>query len=81
MTYSQPDDALSISQWKITTTSQFDFLYAWHSRNMETVANPHAPVEFSLNHLLCAVQFNVVNLMPASTVTLNVFHSERTARG
>ena len=31
------------------------------------------PVEFSLNHLLCAVQFNVVNLMPASTVTLNVF--------
>lgn len=71
--YLPENDALNISQWKITTANQFDFLYAWHSRNMETVANPHAPVEFSLNHLLCAVQFNVVNLMPASTVMLNDF--------
>lgn len=73
VTYSPVNDALSISQWEITTANQFDFLYAWHSRNMETVANPHAPVEFSLNHLLCAVQFNVVNLMPASTVKLDGF--------
>lgn len=71
VTYSQTDDALRISQWKITSTNQFDFLYAWHSRHMETVANPYAPVEFSLNHLLCAVQFNVVNLYDVTTV-LNV---------
>lgn len=73
VTYLPENDALNISQWKITPANQFDFLYAWHSRNMETVANPHAPVEFSLNHLLCAVQFNVVNLMPASTVKLDGF--------
>ena len=71
VTYSPDNDALSISQWEITTANQFDFLYAWHSRNMGTVANPHAPVEFSLNHLLCAVQFNVVNLYDVTTV-LNV---------
>lgn len=79
--YSPVKDALSISQWEITPDSQFDFLYAWHSRNMGTVANPHAPVEFSLNHLLCAVQFNVVNLMPASTVMLNDFQLSGLRKG
>lgn len=81
VTYSPVNDALSISQWKITPDSQFDFLYAWHSRDMETVANPHAPVEFSLNHLLCAVQFNVVNLMPASTVMLDDFQLSGLRKG
>lgn len=79
--YSPVNDALSISQWEITTANQFDFLYAWHSRNMKTVANPHAPVEFSLNHLLCAVQFNVVNLMPASTVMLKGFQLSGLRKG
>lgn len=64
VTYDQTANALSISPWKITPDNQFDFLYAYHSRNMETEANAHDPVEFELNHLLCAVQFNVVNLMP-----------------
>ena len=81
VTYLPDNDALSISQWEITPTSQFDFLYAWHSRNMETVANPHAPVEFSLNHLLCAVQFNVVNLMPTENVTLNRFRLSGLRKG
>ena len=36
-----------------------------------TEANPHRQVEFELNHLLCAVQFNVVNLYDVTTV-LNV---------
>lgn len=81
VTYSPVNDALSISQWEITPDSQFDFLYAWHSRDMKTVANPHAPVEFSLNHLLCAVQFNVVNLMPASTVMLNDFQLSGLRKG
>lgn len=79
--YLPENDALNISQWEITPANQFDFLYAWHSRNMETVANPHAPVEFSLNHLLCAVQFNVVNLMPASTVMLNDFQLSGLRKG
>lgn len=73
VTYNQTDNTLSISQWEITPDNQFDFLYAYHSRNMETEANAHDPVEFELNHLLCAVQFNVVNLMPSETVTLTGF--------
>lgn len=71
VTYIKNMDALSISPWEITPDNQFDFLYAYHSRNMETEANAHNPVEFELNHLLCAVQFNVVNLYDVTTV-LNV---------
>lgn len=71
VTYDQTSNALSISQWEITPDNQFDFLYAYHSRNMEIEANAHDPVEFELNHLLCAVQFNVVNLYDVTTV-LNV---------
>lgn len=72
VTYDQTSNALSISQWKITPKNQFDFLYAYHSRNMETDGNAHDPVEFELNHLLCAVQFNVVNLMPDSDVEVTL---------
>lgn len=71
VTYKQTDNTLSISPWEITPDNQFDFLYAYHSRNMEIEANAHDPVEFELNHLLCAVQFNVVNLYDVTTV-LNV---------
>ena len=73
VTYNQTDNTLSISPWEITPDNQFDFLYAYHSRNMGTEANAHNPVEFELNHLLCAVQFNVVNLMPSGMVTLTDF--------
>lgn len=72
VTYNQTDNTLSISPWEITPDNQFDFLYAYHSRSM-TGADPHRQVEFELNHLLCAVQFNVVNLMPSGTVTLTGF--------
>lgn len=72
VTYDQTSNALSISQWEITPNNQFDFLYAYHSRSM-TEANPHRQVEFELNHLLCAVQFNVVNLYDVTTV-LNVLN-------
>lgn len=72
VTYDQTANALSISPWEITPTNQFDFLYAYHSRSMGG-ANPYFPVEFELNHLLCAVQFNVVNLMPDEEVTLTGF--------
>lgn len=70
VTYNQTDNTLSISPWEITPDNQFDFLYAYHSRSM-TEANPHRQVEFELNHLLCAVQFNVVNLYDVTT-NLNV---------
>lgn len=70
--YDQTSNALSISQWEITPDNQFDFLYAYHSRSM-TEANPHRQVEFELNHLLCAVQFNVVNLYDVTTV-LNILN-------
>lgn len=70
VTYDQTSNALSISPWEITPDNQFDFLYAYHSRSM-TEVNPHRQVEFELNHLLCAVQFNVVNLYDVTTV-LNV---------
>lgn len=74
VTYDQTSNALSISQWEeITPKNQFDFLYAYHSRSMTGVDSPHRQVEFELNHLLCAVQFNVVNLMPSGTVTLTDF--------
>lgn len=72
VTYDQTANALSISPWEITPANQFDFLYAYHSRRMSD-ANSHRPVEFELNHLLCAVQFNVVNLMPSETVILTSF--------
>ena len=76
VTYDKDSETLKIadstSPWEITTENQFDFLYAYHSRGMNE-ANPHRPVEFNLNHLLCAVQFNVVNLMPKETVTFNGF--------
>lgn len=72
VTYDQTANALSILPWEITPTNQFDFLYAYHSRSMGG-ANPYFPVEFELNHLLCAVQFNVVNLMPDEEVTLTGF--------
>ena len=68
--YDQTANALRISPWEITSDNQFDFLYAYHSRSM-TEANPHRQVEFELNHLLCAVQFNVVNLYDVTT-NLNV---------
>lgn len=71
--YDQTANALRISPWKITPDNQFDFLYAYHSRSMTAEADPHRQVEFELNHLLCAVQFNVVNLMPSETVTLTRF--------
>ena len=69
--YDQTANALSISPWEITPDNQFDFLYAYHSRSMTGVDSPHRQVEFELNHLLCAVQFNVVNLYDVTT-NLNV---------
>lgn len=76
VTYSDETEILDIgsdmSPWEITIENQFDFLYSCYTRYMNEL-NPHRPVEFQLNHLLCAVQFNVVNLMPLDEVTFNGF--------
>lgn len=76
VTYSDDTETLNVgsdtSPWEITTENQFDFMYACHTRYMGEL-NPHRPVELQLNHLLCAVQFNVVNLIPAEEVLLNSF--------
>lgn len=76
VTYSEDTETLNVgsytSPWEITLRNQFDFLYAYHSRNMKD-PNAHSPVTFSLNHLLCAVQFNVVNLIPGIPVKFKQF--------
>lgn len=59
--YDAAQHELYVTGWTIGTANQFDFLYARHERSM-TEANPHRVVEFQMSHLLCAVQFNIVNL-------------------
>lgn len=59
--YDAYNHVLNVTGWTIGTDNQFDFLYARHKRSM-TEADPHRVVEFQMNHLLCAVQFNIVNL-------------------
>ncbi|WP_302458618.1 fimbrillin family protein [Mediterranea massiliensis] len=61
LTYNAAQHELNVTGWTIGTDNQFDFLYARHERSM-TEANPHRVVEFQMSHLLCAVQFNIVNL-------------------
>lgn len=59
--YNPAQHELYVTGWTIGTDNQFDFLYARHERSM-TEADPHRVVEFQMSHLLCAVQFNIVNL-------------------
>ena len=75
VTYDSESEKISISQWNIKPTNQFDFLYAYVTRGMEEL-NPHRPVELSLSHALCAVRFNVVNLIPSGDVTFSGFSIE-----
>lgn len=70
--YDAYDHKLKVTGWTIGTDNQFDFLYARHERSM-TEANPHRVVEFQMSHLLCAVQFNIVNLYD---VTQNISISD-----
>lgn len=72
LTYDAAQHELYVTGWTIGTGNQFDFLYARHERSM-TEANPHRVVEFQMSHLLCAVQFNIVNLYD---VTQNISISD-----
>lgn len=72
LTYNAAQHELYVTGWTIGTDNQFDFLYARHGRSM-TEADPHRVVEFQMSHLLCAVQFNIVNLYD---VTQNISISD-----
>lgn len=76
VTYDKDTETLNIangtSPWEITLRNQFDFLYAYHSRNMKD-PDAFSPVSFSLNHLLCAVRFNIVNRLPDIPIKFKQF--------
>ncbi len=72
VSYDETTSSLNVSSWKITDTNQFDFLYATHTRSM-TETDPYRPVALAMNHLLCAVRFQVVNLMPVGDITIQSF--------
>lgn len=72
VSYDKSSNSLNVSSWKITDANQFDFLYATHTRSM-TEENPYRPVALAMNHLLCAVRFQVVNLMPMDDITIQSF--------
>lgn len=63
--YNKENHTLTVGPWSISENNQFDYLYARHGRGMSE-ADPYRAVEFQMNHLLCAVQFNVVNLYDVS---------------
>lgn len=64
--------SMMISDWAIDGTNQFDFMYAYATRSMDE-PNPYRPVALQMKHILCAVQFNVINLILGSDVTFNSF--------
>lgn len=72
VSYDETTSSLNVSSWKITDANQFDFLYASHTRSM-TETNPYRPVALAMNHLFCAVRFQVVNLMPVGDITIQSF--------
>ena len=72
VSYDETTSSLNVLSWKITDTNQFDFLYATHTRSM-TETDPYRPVALAMNHLLCAVRFQVVNLTPVGDITIQSF--------
>ena len=61
--YDDADGSLKIKNWRISTSNQFDFMYASHTRNVETAISPYAPVPLKMEHLFTAVQFNITNMV------------------
>ncbi len=70
--YDEADESLTVGPWTITSESQFDFIYGHHTRKM-TETNPYRPVPLQMKHLLCALQFNFVNLIPDDDVVFKSF--------
>lgn len=75
--YDDADGSLNIKNWRISASNQFDFMYATHTRNVETAISPYAPVPLKMEHLFTAVQFNITNMVDyypdskAAIVSLN----------
>ena len=61
--YDDADGSLNIENWIISASNQFDFMYASHTRNVETAISPYAPVPLKMEHLFTAVQFNITNMV------------------
>lgn len=61
--YNDADGSLKIENWRISASNQFDFMYASHTRNVETAISPYAPVPLKMEHLFTAVQFNITNMV------------------
>jgi len=55
------DGSLTIDNWTIGRNNQFDFMYAHHTRDL-AAPDPFRPVPLEMKHLLCAVQFNLIDL-------------------
>ena len=75
--YDDADGSLNIENWRISTSNQFDFMYATHTRNVETAISPYAPVPLKMEHLFAAVQFNITNMVdyyPNSEATLFILN-------
>ena len=75
--YDDTDGSLNIENWRISTSNQFDFMYATHTRNVETAISPYAPVPLKMEHLFAAVQFNITNMVdyyPNSEATLFILN-------
>ncbi len=75
--YDDADGSLNIENWRISTSNQFDFMYATHTRNVETAISPYAPVPLKMEHLFAAVQFNITNMVdycPDSKATLFILN-------
>lgn len=73
VTYNPANEELAVGPWTITSENQFDFIYAHHTRSM-TESNPYRAVPLQMRHLLCALQFNIVNLIPNDEVHFNSFY-------
>ena len=75
--YDDADGSLNIENWIISASNQFDFMYASHTRNVETAISPYAPVPLKMEHLFAAVQFNITNMVdyyPNSEATLFILN-------
>ena len=70
LTYNPRLSTITIKNWTLSKSKQFDFCYAVNSRSMDET-DPYRPVELEMQHLFAAVQFNITNLIPGKDVTFN----------
>ena len=66
LNYNPRHGYLVIKNWTVDMDNQFDFMYAHHTRDLDDPddLNPYREVPLQMKHLLCAVKFNITNLVP-----------------